>query len=124
MRATIPLLALPGNSPWGDSAAGGREGTRWSARLAIWHARRPWLAATGVAGSACRQEMYDQPKYKDLRESGFFADRRQARPVPAGTVARGFLREETGYADGRVHGALTTTFPVSVSAALLDAYKR
>jgi signal transduction histidine kinase len=48
MRATIPLLALPGNSPWGDSAAGGREGTRWPARLAIWHARRPWLAATGV----------------------------------------------------------------------------
>ena len=48
MRATIPSLALPGNSPWRDSAARGREGTRWPARLAIWHARRPWLAATAV----------------------------------------------------------------------------
>jgi signal transduction histidine kinase len=48
MRATIPSLASPGNSPWRDSAARGREGTRWPARLAIWHARRPWLAATGA----------------------------------------------------------------------------
>src|SRR5689334_6308306 len=48
MRATIPSLALPGNSPWRDSAARGRERTRWPARLAIWHARRPWLAVTGV----------------------------------------------------------------------------
>ncbi|HEY7279348.1 MAG TPA: histidine kinase [Trebonia sp.] len=48
MRATIPSLALPGNSPWRDSAARGRGGTRWPARLAIWRARRPWLAATAV----------------------------------------------------------------------------
>ena len=47
MRATIPSLALPGSSTW-HRAAGGREGTRWPARLAIWHARHPWPAAAAV----------------------------------------------------------------------------
>jgi signal transduction histidine kinase len=45
MRAAIPLLPLPGYRTWHDSATGGREVT---ARLAIWRARRPWLAATGI----------------------------------------------------------------------------
>ena len=77
------------------------------------------LIAAAAAGTACRQEMYDQPKYKDLRESGFFRDRRQARPLPAGTVARGFLRTDSAYFEGRVGGALTTEFPVPASPALL-----
>ena len=42
-----------------------------------------------LAGPACRQDMHDQPKYIPLRESTFFADSRSARPVVAGTVARG-----------------------------------
>lgn len=45
MRAAIPLLPLPGYRTWRDSATDGREET---ARLAIWRARRPWLAATGI----------------------------------------------------------------------------
>ena len=48
MRATIPSLALPGNRTWRDSAVDGREAKRWPARLAVWHARRPWLAVTGI----------------------------------------------------------------------------
>ena len=42
----------------------------------------------------CRQEMYDQAKYKPLGESSFFADRRASRPLPEGTVARGWLRAD------------------------------
>ena len=38
--------------------------------------------------------MYDQPKYKTLGESGFYADRRASRPLPEGTVARGWLRAD------------------------------
>jgi signal transduction histidine kinase len=45
MRAAIPLLPLPGYRTWRDTAAGGREET---ARLAIWRARRPWLAVAGI----------------------------------------------------------------------------
>jgi mono/diheme cytochrome c family protein len=39
--------------------------------------------------------MHDQPKYVPLRGSTFFGDGASARPLPAGTVARGQLREDT-----------------------------
>ena len=75
------------------------------------------LAIVGAIG--CRQEMYDQPKYKALRASDFFADGRQARPLPDGTVARGFLRTDSRTFEGRQGGVLVTEFPLSVDAALL-----
>ena len=60
MRGTIPSspepLPLRLSRTWRDSAAVGREGTRWPARLGIWQVRHPWLAATGVlaaVGSFC-----------------------------------------------------------------------
>lgn len=37
--------------------------------------------------TGCRQDMQDQPKYKPLAPSAFFADGRSARPIPPGTVA-------------------------------------
>ena len=56
----------------------------------------PVLFALGllasVGGAACRQDMHDQPKVKAYREADFFADRRGTRPLPEGTVARGFLQ--------------------------------
>lgn len=69
--------------------------------------------------TGCRQEMYDQPKYKDLRHSDFFEDGRQARPIPYGTVARGFLDADSRVYAGRAGGVLLTEFPVPVNAALL-----
>jgi mono/diheme cytochrome c family protein len=75
------------------------------------------LAVAAVTG--CRQEMYDQPKYKDLRRSDFFADQRQARPLPEGTVARGALGDDSRVFAGRAGDALVTEFPVHVDAALL-----
>jgi mono/diheme cytochrome c family protein len=55
--------------------------------------------------------MYDQAKYEPLEASRFFADGTSARPLPAHTVARGFLRTDPGYwtgvgADGRAVDAL------------------
>src|SRR5262249_34640751 len=82
--------------------------------------RRLLLAALLMAPLACRQEMYDQPKYKDLRRSEFFGDRRQARPVPDGTVARGYLRADSRVFAGRdSSGALVTAFPLAVDQDLL-----
>jgi mono/diheme cytochrome c family protein len=70
--------------------------------------------------TGCRQDMHDQPKYKPYRASDFFGDRRSARPLPEGTVARGHLREDTHLYTGRVNGRLADTFPFPVTAAVLD----
>ena len=53
-----------------------------------------------VAG--CRYDMQDQPKYRPLQPSDFFADGRSARPLPQGTVARGHLRTDRLLYEGRV----------------------
>ena len=45
------------------------------------------LSVTALAG--CRQDMHNQPKYRGLRPSTFFADGSSARPLVEGTVARG-----------------------------------
>jgi mono/diheme cytochrome c family protein len=67
-----------------------------------------------LAFSACRRDMHDQPKYIPLRESTFFADQRSARPLVAGTVARGHLREDTLLYTGKVNGADATMFPFAI----------
>jgi mono/diheme cytochrome c family protein len=58
--------------------------------------------------------MHDQPKYIPLRESTFFNDGRSARPLVAGTVARGQLREDPLLYTGKVNGADATMFPFPV----------
>lgn len=57
------------------------------------------LAMLVLAG--CRQDMHNQPRYKPLAESDFFADLRSARPPVEGTVARGQLHEETYFYTGK-----------------------
>jgi mono/diheme cytochrome c family protein len=54
-----------------------------------------------VATVACRQDMHDQPKYKSLRASPFFADGRTSRPAIPGTVPRGGLAAEGPHATGK-----------------------
>jgi mono/diheme cytochrome c family protein len=73
-----------------------------------------------LALSACRQEMYDQPRYKPLGKSDFFADERQSRPLVEGTVARGMLREDARFYTGKNGAALVTVFPLPVTRPLLD----
>jgi hypothetical protein len=60
-----------------------------------------------LLGAGCRQDMHDQPKYIPLRESTFFTDARSARPVIAGTVARGQLRDDPLLYTGKVNNAAT-----------------
>jgi mono/diheme cytochrome c family protein len=68
----------------------------------------------GVSVAGCRQDMHDQPKYIPLRESTFFADQRSARPVVAGTVARGELREDALLYTGKLNGVDADMFPFSI----------
>ena len=75
------------------------------------------LAATGAA---CRQDMHDQPKIKAYRESDFFGDRRGMRPIPEGTVARGFLQDDDLLYTGKVNGQPVDEFPFQVTRPVLE----
>jgi mono/diheme cytochrome c family protein len=78
------------------------------------------LVLLAAAVTACRQDMHDQPKMKPLRESEMFADKRSARPLVPGTVARGTLREDTVLYTGKVGNEFVTEIPVKVDAELLE----
>jgi len=63
--------------------------------------------------------MHDQPKYVPLRQSSFFGDNRSARPLVAGTVARGHLRDDALLYTGKVNGADATIFPFPIDANVM-----
>jgi hypothetical protein len=64
--------------------------------------------------------MHNQPKYKPLRESDFYADRRSSRPIVEGTVARGDLQQDSYYYTGKINGQPGTEFPMPVTKEVLD----
>ena len=71
------------------------------------------LLALGAA--ACRQDMHNAPRYKPLAASDFFADGRASRNLPAGTVARGWLRADEALYTGRANGELLAEFPFPIT---------
>jgi mono/diheme cytochrome c family protein len=78
------------------------------------------LAAIAVLALAgCRQDMHDQPKYRPLRGSELFADKRSARPLVEGTVARGTLREDTVFYTGKTADGFVSEIPVKVTRELV-----
>jgi mono/diheme cytochrome c family protein len=77
------------------------------------------LALAAAAAVACRQDMHDQPKYRPLRGSELFADKRSARPLVEGAVARGTLREDPILYTGKTADGFVTEIPVEVTAELL-----
>ncbi|MBV9572832.1 MAG: cytochrome c [Acidobacteriales bacterium] len=58
------------------------------------------LALAGLTG--CRQDMHDQPRFKPLARSDFYADLRSARPPVEGTVARGELHDDSYFYSGKI----------------------
>lgn len=72
-----------------------------------------------VSATGCRRDMQDQPRYKPLRASRFFADSRSARPIPAGTVARDELNDLDVVHTGLVKGVFSTQFPVPITKQFL-----
>ena len=77
------------------------------------------VIAIALTGSACRQDMHDQPKYTPLRSTPFFGDVRSARPLIAGTVAQGQLHEDPFLETGKIGNADATVFPFPVDAAVM-----
>ncbi|MFT7691913.1 MAG: hypothetical protein ACI8P2_000529 [Candidatus Latescibacterota bacterium] len=76
-----------------------------------------FLATTGCE---LRQAMYDQEKYEPLEASTFFGDGQSYRQPIEGTVARGQLRLNAHYYEGKVNGELSDELPVPVTGELLN----
>lgn len=78
------------------------------------------LAAAALLVSGCRQGMFNQQKLKPYRASALWENGSSARPLPAGTVARGALRENRAYEAGLgADGKFVVEMPVPVTRELL-----
>ena len=83
--------------------------------------------AAGVAaacllagGTGCRQDMYNQPKYKPLARNEFFEDYASARPLPPHTIPRGHLDEDSVFFNGKNEdGTMAASLPMPVTHDLL-----
>jgi hypothetical protein len=71
-------------------------------KLQIARPLNAFVLALLMISVGCRQDMQDQPRFKPLRESDFYADLRSARPPVEGTVARGQLHEDAYFYSGRI----------------------
>lgn len=64
--------------------------------------------------AGCRQDMHDAPRYEAFEASSTFADNRASRVAPAGTVARGWLRDDEALYTGKVAGQPVDEFPFAI----------
>ena len=116
----MKMVRVPGSR---FQVPGGSRVPSWNLEPGTWnffsHARVVLVAMALITGLACRQEMYDQPKYKPLGESNFYSDRRASRPLPEGTVARGWLRADPRISEGKDGRGLATALPMPLTRELL-----
>jgi len=81
------------------------------------------LSPLGLIGvlllAGCRQDMHDQPRFKPLAKSDFYADWRSARPPVEGTVARGQLHEDSYLYTGKIGNNPGDYMPFPVTEAVL-----
>jgi mono/diheme cytochrome c family protein len=86
-----------------------------SARYGTARVSKRLLLGFLVLLTACRRDMQDQPRYKPLAASSFFADGRSARPMVEGTVARGHLRIDEARYTGKIEGEDIDQFPIPIA---------
>ena len=95
------------------------------------HDRTRALAAVTSLAGCDMLDMYDQPRYKPLARCEFFPDGMSARPLVAGTIARGQLEEDWRSIRARSMGGTSTNCrcrstshcsmrPRAIYAVLLD----
>ena len=75
---------------------------------------------TTLAFAGCRQDMHDAPRYEAFEASSTFTNGSASRTPPAGTVARGWLREDEALYTGKVAGQIVDQFPFPIGAAELQ----
>lgn len=61
-----------------------------------------------IVAAGCRADMQDQPKMKPYRSSRFYRDGLSSRQPIEGTVARGYLKEDTEFFTGKKRGSGTS----------------
>ncbi|MFI5181958.1 MAG: c-type cytochrome [Thermoanaerobaculia bacterium] len=77
-------------------------------------------AAAALLLAGCRQGMFNQQKLKPYRPSALWENGSSARPLPAGTVARGFLREDRAFEAGvGPDGKFVVELPMKLTKELL-----
>ena len=77
------------------------------------------LAAVVLLCASCRRDMQDQPRFRPFRTTSFFSDGRSARPLVAGTVARGHLEDDDLLYTGKVAGKPAEVFPFPITEQIL-----
>lgn len=77
------------------------------------------LSGALLITSGCRRDMQDEPKYKPLSESRFFADGRASRPIPAGTIARDELNADDSFHSGSAAAGFLPTIPAAITVSFL-----
>jgi mono/diheme cytochrome c family protein len=77
------------------------------------------LASALLLLAGCREDMQNQPYYRPLRESDFYADKRSERPLIAGTVARGHLDADTYFYTGKIGSNDGDYMPFPVTAEVM-----
>ena len=75
------------------------------------------VIAIALCFTGCTQDMATQPRYNPLRASDFFGDRRSARPLVPGTIARGHLRGDEKYYTGMSNGQEVDSAPFPITKA-------
>ncbi|MDA8015938.1 MAG: cytochrome c [Thermoanaerobaculia bacterium] len=74
------------------------------------------LLAVALLAIGCRQDMQDQPKLEAFETSDFFRNGVSNQVPPAGTVARGLLKDDAHFWFGRTEsGQLVSELPEQVS---------
>lgn len=73
------------------------------------------LAAAALLTVGCRQDMHDQPYLEPFELDETFRNGTANQPIPAGTVARGLLKDDTHFWFGRDDaGALVDELPAQI----------
>jgi cytochrome c553 len=79
-----------------------------------------WVIIMALCATACRRDMFRQPRGNPLGPSDFFADGAASRPLPPHTVARGFLEDDDAFYKGMIGTNLVTEFPFPVTREVLE----
>ncbi len=89
-------------------------------RCVLWAICAAGLALMGTA-TGCRQKMADQPYYRPLEESEFFADKRGSRPLERGVIHRAQRLETDPMVTGLTAAEWKRSYEYGVPIANVDA---
>jgi mono/diheme cytochrome c family protein len=73
------------------------------------------LVAAVMFAAACRQDMHDAPRFEAYEANQQSANGAAARVAPAGTVARGLLRDDEALYTGKIDGQNVDRIPFALS---------